>query len=133
MDKFAKMLEKKKKMGREMSDVEQEAKMNVIKDLRDEASSKMGEKLGNLKKVAVMSDSKEGLEKGLDKAKEMMANMPEGHMEEESDAHEGKETPEEEALEGHEDMENMSEEELDAKLQELMALKEKMKSSKQMG
>lgn len=68
LDNFKKMLEKKKGL----SDVEKDAKMNVVKDLRDSASSMMKDKLGGLKKVTVASDSKEGLEEGLDKAEELL-------------------------------------------------------------
>lgn len=62
----------KKKEG--MSDVEKEAKMNVVRSLRDQASEMMGDKL---KKVSVMSDSPEGLKQGLAKAQEIVQHKPE--------------------------------------------------------
>lgn len=68
-DKLKKILGKK----RDLKPAEKHAKMHVLKHMRDEAAGEMGHKLGSLKKVSVMSDSKEGLEKGLDKAKQVVS------------------------------------------------------------
>lgn len=72
MDKMEKLLEKKKKSGKELSPVEKDAKMGVIESMKKMAEDAMGDRL---KKVTVASASKEGLQKGLAKAKEMV----EGH------------------------------------------------------
>lgn len=72
--KFAKMLEKK----RDMSPVEKHAKMSVLKDLKGAASEAAGDRLKHLKKVSVMSDNDEGLQHGLEKAREIAGDMPPG-------------------------------------------------------
>jgi hypothetical protein len=78
MDKMKKMLEKKK--GHKLSDVERDAKMSVVNNMKDMASSMMGDHIKGLKKVTVASDSKEGLQSGLDKAKDLMDQYSEdGH------------------------------------------------------
>ena len=68
-DKLKKLIDKKKARGGEMSSNEQKAKGSVLKELIGDMAGEMG---GKLKKVTVASSSKKGLEKGLDKAKEMM-------------------------------------------------------------
>ena len=68
-DKMMKMLGKK----RDLSEHEKSAKMDVMKEMRDEAAKAMHGKLDGLKKVSVMSDSPQGLKEGLDKAKSMMS------------------------------------------------------------
>lgn len=82
------MFAKKKKIG----DVEKEAKMGVMKEISDMAGAAMGDKLKGLKKVSVMSDSKEGLDAGLSKAKDMLdkniaesEESPEDKMEEDAE------------------------------------------------
>lgn len=47
-------------------------KMAALSDLRDMASEMMGSDLSELKKVTVASPDKEGLQKGLKKAKELI-------------------------------------------------------------
>lgn len=69
-NKMMKMLGKK----RDLSEHEKNAKLEVMKEMRDEAAKAMHGKLDGLKKVSVMSDSKSGLKEGLDKAKSMMSN-----------------------------------------------------------
>ncbi len=102
MDKFDKLLEKK---GKKISPLEQKAKMDVLSDLKGQASDMMGEKLGGIKKVSVAAPDKEGLKEGLEKAEELLEEMPNG----------------EEKPEGE-----LSLEEIEAKIQELMMLKEKL-------
>jgi hypothetical protein len=77
-EKLMKMLEKKK--AKKLKPVEQKAKMGVLKELKDDMSSEMGSGLKDMmaKKVSVMAGSKEDLEKGLDKAKELVGKMPNG-------------------------------------------------------
>lgn len=120
MDKFNKLMKKKK--GSEMSDMEKNAKMGVLGELRDMASGAMGDKLHNLKKVSVMSDSKEGLEKGLEKAQDIVDQAPlhEGSEEAEEMVEEGAEMPQP-GMEGHEESEMMSVEEMKKELARLQA------------
>ena len=72
-DKMMKMFGKK----RDLSDVEKNAKMDVVKDMRDHAAKAMHGKLDGLKKVSVMSNSSEGLKAGLDKAKGILGGHEE--------------------------------------------------------
>lgn len=84
-EKMMKMLEKKK--AKKLGPVEQKAKMGVLKELKDDMASEMGGSLKDMmaKKVSVMAGNKEDLRKGLDKAKELVGQMPgdgeEGHLE----------------------------------------------------
>lgn len=153
-DKFDKLLEKK---GKKLDPMEQKARGDVLSDLHGQASDAMGSKLGDLKKVAVESNSSEGLQAGLDKAKELLSNVPmdsddnnyhaiedsgkgyspagEGdHSEdEESPEEEASESPEEESHESEEGMESehdLSPEGIDNKIQQLLALKEKLHGHK---
>lgn len=57
---------------KKLSPVEQKAGSKVLDELRKHTQGMMNDKMGNLKKVSVMSDSKEGLKEGLSKAEEMM-------------------------------------------------------------
>lgn len=158
-DKMKKILSKK----RDLHPIEKEAKMDVIKHLRDMASHEMGGKLDGLKKVSVMSDSEKGLEHGLDKAKDILtgsefdsmknhAENPYGdyksameeHADDEDNEEKGKvagyneggevEDDDSDKDESEEESESpdedMSEEEIDTKLAELMALKKKKEEAK---
>jgi len=75
-DKMMKILGKK----RSLSDNEKNAKMDVMKELRDAAAEHMHGKLGDLKKISVMSNSPRGLSEGLDKAKSIMEDSDEDGM-----------------------------------------------------
>lgn len=86
-----------------MSDVEKTAKMNVLGEMKGAAEDMMRSKLGGLKKVTVASPSESGLEQGLEKAKEMISEVPLEESEEE-----------------------MQLPEIEAKIAELMALKAKL-------
>jgi len=55
-----------------MSDMQKHAKMSVLKEARDMAAKAMSGKLHGLKEAHVMAPDREGLEKGLDKAKELL-------------------------------------------------------------
>ncbi len=120
---------KKKKM----SPIEMKAKMSVLKDLNGQATDMMKDGLKGIKKVSVMSDSKKGLAAGLEKAEDMLGE----ESEEECPACEGEGcamcgagNKEKAQSEGYEDAQDesepMDEDELDAKIQELMAMKEKL-------
>lgn len=80
-----------------MDGMHKDAKMAVLQNLKKDAEGAMSGKLDKMgmKKVSVMSDSKEGVEKGLDKAKELVEGSPE---------EEASESPDEEAMEGAADM-----------------------------
>jgi len=129
MHKFEKLLAKKMKDGKKMSDSEKEAKSGVLSEMKDMASKMMGDKVKGLKKVTVASDSEEGVKKGLEKAKDLLGHS----MSEESPEMEGSEVAEEESPE-HEQEESKEEEmqelaqemdasELDQAIQKLMELK----------
>jgi hypothetical protein len=112
----------KKDGGDGMDEASKKAKMDVLKELFNLASGSMGEHVKDgLQKVSVMAKDKEGLMKGLEKAKELaggkdlspaaasMKAMMEEPEEDEDDAeglmeetpeHEAKESPEEEKAEG---------------------------------
>ena len=128
MKDMKELFAKKKKIGNN----EKEAKMGVMKEISDMAGAAMGDKLKGLKKVSVMSDSKEGLEKGLDKAKDMVEpsdsdqeledmesndDIRPGHVENEGD----------EMPEGHDECGGCGEC-IDAKLAHLMKKKEELKA-----
>jgi hypothetical protein len=68
--KFADLLKKKAKEGKYLSDDDKRAKKGVVDEIDEMMGNAMGE---NLKKVTVAADSKEGLEAGLEKAKEVIA------------------------------------------------------------
>lgn len=75
------MFENKKKLG----PLEQKAKMGVVKNLRDLAAQHMSNKLSDLKKVTVASDSDAGLKHGLEKAKEIVGSPELNHMVDQSE------------------------------------------------
>lgn len=117
-----------KKKG--MSPLEMKAKMSVLKDLHGQSTNLMKD---GLKKVSVTSDSKEGLKAGLDKAEDILGE----DSEEECEACSGEGCPmcgsgekEKAKSKGYEDQqessEPMDEDELDAKIQELLKMKEKL-------
>lgn len=112
MDMLQKLMEKK---GKDSLDPEyKNAKMDVLKALHSEMGNLMGEDVKGFKKVTVAAPDKEGLSEGLEKAKEMVGD---GEVCSEcGEVHEGEHAMEEE----------MSPEALDAKIEELLKLKEKM-------
>lgn len=124
--KMMDLMEKKMKQGKKLDPTEKEAKEHVLKTLMDDMSGMMSDKLKGLKKVTVAADSKEDLEKGLEKAKEII----EGEDEESSEL-----SPEMAAMAPDEDLESEdseeeSEDELERKIQELMEKKEALKNKK---
>jgi len=134
-DMMKKLLEKKKSEGKTLSPMEKDARMGVVGALKKAAEGAMADK--GLKKVTVASDSKEGLEKGLEMAKKVAQKGPEmSEMSEmpESEEHEASESESEESAEhemgGSEDKEAMLEklsqlnpEELESLLQIAQKLK----------
>lgn len=75
MDELKKMMAKKKSSEGEMSEMEQQAKLDVIMELLQMAEGAMGSKvkggLDEMQKISVMAPDKEGLAEGLDLAKEV--------------------------------------------------------------
>lgn len=114
-----KLFRKKLEEKGPISEKEQKARDSVYDDLSEMADEEM---VKPIKAVKVMSNSKEGLEEGLDKAKEVL-----GHSEESED-----ESAEEHAAEGEEgeEMEDMSEAELMKKLEEIKSALAKKKAYK---
>lgn len=115
-DLMKKLMESKESDSSDV-DMKKKAKLNVLHELKKMASDMMGDdvKGGMMKKVTVAAPSEKGLEKGLDKAKELVADMPEP---EEMDY--------DEESSDEEDMEECSPEEIDAKIAKLQAMKSKM-------
>lgn len=116
-----KMLEKlleKKKGEKPISKEYKDSKMSVLKALHDEMSRMMGDDLKGLKKVTVASDDKEGLEEGLDKAKDLIASGELSPMESEQES--------EESSEEEKSDEECTPAELDEKIKKLQELKAKM-------
>lgn len=123
-----KMMKMKKMLGGKgkLSDVEKEAKMNVVKALSDDMSSLLRDKLKGLKKVTVASNSEEGLKEGLEKAEELLEKKMCENCE--GEGCEACESPE--GMEESEDS-MMDLEEIDKKIQELQKMKEmKLKGMK---
>lgn len=62
--------------------IEKEAKLNAVKGMRKMAGDMMADDMKSMKKVTVAAPDQEGLEMGLEKAKDVVEEMPE--MEDES-------------------------------------------------
>lgn len=75
-EKLMKMMAKK----RDLSPSEKKAKMDAVHEMRGAASEMMGNKMDGLKKVSIMSNSKQGLAHGLDKAKQIVSQGQEDQM-----------------------------------------------------
>lgn len=154
-EKFNKLMMKKKEEGKMLSPVAKDAKMGVLKDLHKMASDSMADKIHGLKKVSVMAPDSEGLAAGLHKAEdlvgqedEMVEDAEDGdsqpddlfaggdtetkeemhHADLDGDNEEGESPEHQEAVLGHHDGEE-SDDELTAKIAELLA-KQKHRASK---
>lgn len=131
--------------GKKLKPDEQEAKLGVLKDLRGQASSMMGDKVkGN--KFGLSPDAEEGAESAMKKAQgelhtksddkepdglgkkgeeaeeELHADLDHDHEEGESEAHKAK------VFEGEKSLDDCSPEELEQKIQLLMDLKRSKES-----
>lgn len=136
-DMMKKLLEKKKSEGKTLSPMEKDARMGVVGALKKAAEGAMADK--GLKKVTVASDSKEGLEKGLEMAKKVAQKGPMSEMSDmsempESEEHEASESESEESSEheegGSEDKDAMLEKlsQLDPQeLESLLQIAQKLK------
>lgn len=71
---LAKLLEKKKREGKMMSPMEADAKMSMLQALKDEMGDGMKDDLmaHKMNKVEIAAPDKEGLEEGLDTAKDVI-------------------------------------------------------------
>jgi hypothetical protein len=133
MKKLKDILKEKEESG-DNGEMEKDAKLSALKELRGIASKAMGDglkgKMDGMQKVTVASDDKAGLVKGLDKAKELMKKSPllddEGVEEtpEEEAIEEGEESPEDEMSELK--SEDMSGSEIDAMIKLLQEKKAKL-------
>jgi hypothetical protein len=74
MKSLMELLKSKAKEGKYLSESDKAAKMDVMKEMKGMADEYMGD---DVKKITVASDSKEGLEAGLEKAKEVVAKKGE--------------------------------------------------------
>jgi hypothetical protein len=117
-----------------MSDAEKKAKLAALKEANGMATDMLKEGLSGAKKVSVISNSKEGLKKGLEKAEEIV-----GEQDDECEDCGGEGCPhcamgekEQDKAEGYEDQqeesEPMDEDELDEEIQRLMEMKAKLEN-----
>lgn len=135
MKAFKDLIAKKLKEGKVLSEDDIASKKEVLKDLKDSMGSQMSDKLKGIKKVTVAADSPEGLEKGLEMAEEVVEGSEDMGESIGDDENESVDREEEAPLGLSEDsMEDemseeveMTEEEIDAKLAELMAKKEALR------
>jgi hypothetical protein len=137
MHPLHKLMAKKKSEGKKLSGAEKKGKEDTLQSLIDDMMDMDSGKVKGLKKVTVASNSPKGLEKGLDKAKEIVGEapmseemmsdeeMPEGEemMEEEMPEGESEESPEMEA----EDESLDTEEEIEAEIEKLKEKLAKLK------
>lgn len=76
MEKLMKLMEKKKKEGKSLDPASAKAKMSMLQALSGEMDGMLKEHLMKPEhKVEVAADDKEGLEAGLDKAKEALHGL----------------------------------------------------------
>lgn len=72
------LMEGKGKKEKKMGEMDVSAKMGSLKELHKIMMDKAGKDIADgLQKITVMAKDKEGLEKGLEKAKELLEKMPE--------------------------------------------------------
>lgn len=95
---FKKLMEKKKEKDGPMSAHRKDARDSVLGDLMKNMDGRDSGKLG-MKKVSVMSDSKEGLAHGLDKAKELVGHPDANDSTDDDQNEENLESPEVEEAE----------------------------------
>lgn len=114
-----KLLKLKSNKEHPMGNLEKQAKASVLEELLSQANSSLS---SGLKKVTVAAKDKEGLKEGLKKAEELLEAKEESSEDEEEYA--DKEYMKEDDEYG--EYAGMSPEDLDAKIEMLMKLKEKM-------
>lgn len=140
MHPLHKLMAKKSQEGKKLSPMEKKGKEETLQSLIDDMMGMDGDKVKGLKKVTVASDSPKGLEKGLDKAKELIGHAPTGGLEdeempegedhgmeeEEMPENEAEESSEEESAE-HEEEGSESPEKLEAEIEKLKEKLAKLK------
>lgn len=122
---FKKIVEKKKKEGKDISDIHSSAKSSVLSDLMDHLGSMGVDKIKGMKKLSIQSDSREGLKAGIKKASDLMEKDPAEAMENDPEmSKRGSNNPDAEGsqMEGIESAED-SEEECEDPQSELQRLK----------
>ena len=78
MKELMDLMEGKGKKEKKMGKMDVSAKMDSLKELHKIMMDKAGKDIAyGLQKITVMAKDKEGLEKGLEKAKELLEKMPE--------------------------------------------------------
>lgn len=102
---------------RKLSDEEKEAKLGALEKYSGKSKEGMLERLGGVKKVSVIAKDKDGLEEGLDKAKEIL----EDEDLEESELSDDFENEQDE--EDSDDEDELSLDDIEEKIRELEALK----------
>jgi hypothetical protein len=108
----------KEKGGNKVDPTAKKAKMGVLKEIRDMAASDMGEEVKGIKKVTVAAPDEAGLKEGLEKAEEIVksSSSPCEICEKSPCACDG---------EGDSSEDDMSADEIEALIAELMAKKAK--------
>lgn len=97
---------------KKLDDKEREARLEKLMEMKKEINSNLPEKM---EKVTVMAEDKEALQKGLEKAEEIVEQMPEDMADMDMDESADDEMVEEES---------MSEEEIKMKIEELQRMLE---------
>jgi Ran GTPase-activating protein (RanGAP) involved in mRNA processing and transport len=120
--KLEKLMRKKAEKGDVLSKSHAKAKSGILKDLMDDMMGMEGEKVKGLKKVTVASNSPMGLKKGLEKAEDIVEEMPNGE-----EMPEGEEMSEEESSEEESPEMEVAEEEGEENVEDLKAEIEKLK------
>lgn len=122
-----------KEMKKKLSKEDQDAKMSVLKNIMGDMDKMMCDSLDGKKKmkVSVMSDSKKGLEKGLDQAEDIIEGeengitYPKFGSDQEAGALMNEDDYEDDSsLEPEDDFDSLSSDEIDAKIKKLLAMKE---------
>jgi hypothetical protein len=122
--KLENLMRKKAEKGDVLSKSHAKAKSGILQELMDDMMGMEGDKVKGLKKVTVASNSPMGLKKGLEKAEDIVGEMPEGEempedekMAEEEPSEEMEESPEMEVAEEEGEEENV--EDLKAEIEKL--------------
>ena len=126
MKEMLEMMKKMGKDGKKMNPLDKKAKMDVLKDLSNQAGQAM--------MIKISADSKEGLKQGLEVAKEKLEDMDGSEMEGEESEEMEEEGEESESKYGKfdesvEDYSEVNPDELDAEIEKLLKLKEKLKTA----
>ena len=120
MKMLKKMMEDKAGDAPSFAPGEKDAKMEVLKEIRDLCAKELGEGVKGVKKVTVAAPDAEGLKMGLKKAEDLVGGADEEAGED--PAEEAAETPAEESAE-QDELGDMSNDEIDALLAKLQAKK----------